>query len=113
MASRKKTPAPNQLGLVPPTTEGPLPSCPKSPVELDRADAALLESFDDYDDAPPAMLRLVDPPRPSPRVVVEAIDVDRFEVSRLRDNGTTVASVMWTRDELAELINRAAGALKM
>jgi hypothetical protein len=48
-----------------------------------------------------------------PRVIVEVIGDGRYEVSRLRDNGTTVACVMWTRDELEELISRVRAALEM
>lgn len=75
-----------------------------------------LESFDDYDDSAKhedvPRLRLVDPPAPSPRVIVEAVG-EVFEVSRLRDNGTTVACVMWTRSELEELQRRIIAALEM
>ncbi len=81
---------------------------PAAPVDLD--------SFDDYDDAAHhedvPRLRLLDPPRDAPTVIVEAVG-ERFEVSRLRNNGTTVASVMWTRSELKELIMRATSALEM
>lgn len=75
-----------------------------------------LESFDDYDDGAVVdsvpRLHLVDPPAPSPRVIVEAVG-EVFEVSRLRDNGTTVACVMWTRSELEELQRRITAALEM
>ena len=75
-----------------------------------------LESFDDYDDAETIdgvpRLHLVDPPRDAPTVIVEAVG-DVFEVSRLRDNGTTVACVMWTRTELDELQRRIVAALEM
>ncbi len=75
-----------------------------------------LESFDDYDDAETVegvpRLHLVDPPREAPTVIVEAVG-DVFEVSRLRDNGTTVACVMWTRKELEELQRRITAALEM
>ena len=55
---------------------------------------------------------MVDPPRESPRVIVECVG-ESFEVSRLRDNGSTVACVMWTRDELIELRGRIDSALEM
>ncbi len=75
-----------------------------------------LDSFDDYDDAQHVegvpRLRLVDPPKPSPRVIVEAVG-EGFEVSRLRDNGSTVACVSWTRSELEELRGRIRAALEM
>lgn len=128
MARKPRPPSP-QLGLSLPAT--PLVAAPPatssvSPADLDRTTSEdrarrdtfageSLDDFDDYDDhsgdAP--RLRLVDPPSPVPRVVVEALDDGRYEVSRLRDNGTTVASVTWTRDELAELIERARAALEM
>jgi hypothetical protein len=75
-----------------------------------------LESFDDYDDSAIVddvpRLHLVDPPRDAPTVIVEIVG-DVFEVSRLRDNGTTVACVMWTRTELEELQRRIVAALEM
>lgn len=120
MASKKKTPTTDQLGLslpAKPLAAPPVAASSVTPADLDRGEKVNLDDFDDYDDdvheGEVPRLRLVDPPRPMPRVVVELIGADRFEVSRLRDNGTTVASVMWTRDELAELITRAASALKM
>ena len=73
-------------------------------------DPEAVEALDDYDDAP--HLHLVDPPRPVPVVIVEAVG-ENFEVSRLRDNGTTVACVMWTRPELEELQRRIVAALEM
>lgn len=75
-----------------------------------------LDTFDDYDDSGHVngtpRLRLLDPPRPSPRVIVEASG-DVFWVSRLRDNGTTSATVMWTRSELEELQSRISAALEV
>lgn len=85
-------------------------------------DPASLEDFDDYDEleeVEPGIprLRLVDPLAPMPRVIVELVDEgpkgQTFEVSRLRSNGNTVASVMWTRDELEELIDRVRAALEV
>lgn len=105
MASRKKVPNPNQTGftIVDPTPS-PVP-LPEVPTKVD------LETFDDYpEDA--TRLRLVDPPAPMPRVIVEAVG-KKFHVSRLRDNGTTVATVVWTRDELEELLKRGYAALEM
>ncbi len=76
-----------------------------------------LESFDDYDDhaivGDVPRLRLVDPPRECPSVIVEALECGHFEVSRLRNNGTTVANVRYTRKELEELVMRAQSALEM
>lgn len=75
-----------------------------------------LDELDDYDDD--AMhddvprIRLADPPRASPRVIVEMVG-ESFEVSRLRNSGTTVASVTWTRSEIEELQLRIAAALEM
>lgn len=84
----------------------------------DRTAADLdLEAFDDYDEQAAIegvpRLRLVDPPAPMPRVIVEVIGEDIYEVSRLRDNGTTVACVRWTKDELTELIGRVRAALEV
>lgn len=73
------------------------------------------ESFDDYDDSENIgnvpRLRLVDPDR-KVGVLVEAL-ASGFWVSRLRNDGTTVASVHWTREELSELVSRAQAALEM
>ena len=76
----------------------------------EQVDPAAVEALDDYDDR--SHLHLVDPPRPAPTVIVEAVG-ENFEVSRLRDNGTTVACVMWTRAELEELRRRIDAALEM
>jgi hypothetical protein len=74
-----------------------------------------LDSFDDYDDQAThedvPRLRLADPPR-EVSIIVEAVG-DGFEVCRLRDNGTTVASVMYTRKELEELAGRISAALEV
>ncbi len=120
MASRKKEPPSAQLGLglpaqvrdpsLPPTAPARSGGIvhPPSAADLD------LESFDDYDDDAKhedvPRLRLVDPPRDAPTVIVESVG-EVFEVSRLRDNGTTVACVMWTRKELEELQRRIEAAL--
>ncbi len=69
-----------------------------------------LESFDDYDDA--TRLRLLDPPREVPTVIVEAVG-EMYEVSRLRDNGTSSCCVMYSRKELEELKLRIEAALEM
>ncbi len=86
----------------------------KIPDTLASADLDL-DSFDDYDDYETIddvpRLRLVDPPKDAPRVIVEATEYG-YQVSRLRDNGTTVACVSWTRSELQELIMRAKSALE-
>ena len=129
MASRKAKPPRPQLGFSLPlagvpsgATASPPRDCAVSPhaasaVDSSRAEPVDLETFDDYDEAQTVddvpRLRLADPPRETPRVIVEAVANDRFEVSRLRDNGTTVAMVMWTRSELEELIGRARAALEM
>lgn len=123
MASRKRKESP-QLGFNLPTSLAVPPTASSASVDSSQAEAAPieivdLEEYDDYDDhsgdAP--KLRLVDPPAPMPRVIVELVGSgpkgDTFEVSRLRSNGNTVASVMWTRDELQELIERASAALKL
>ncbi len=116
MASGKAKPPSPQIGLgfaspsLPPTST--LRSS-EPPIEPSAAD---LDSFDDYDDLAPVdgvpRLRLADPPRDAPTVIVETVG-DHFEVSRLRDNGTTVACVMWTRSELEELQRRIAAALEL
>ncbi len=104
MASRKKGPDPNQIGLV-------LPSVTPPPVPLVEVPSPVdLETFDDYpEDA--TRLHLVDPPAPMPRVIVEAVG-KVFHVSRLRDNGSTVATVVWSREELQELLRRGYAALE-
>jgi len=106
VASRKKKcPDPNQIGFViPDATPPPVPFV-EVPISFD------LDELDDYpEDA--TRLRLVDPPAPMPTVIIEVVG-RVFEVSRLRDNGTTVACVMWTRTELKELIRRATAALEV
>lgn len=143
MASRKAKPPSPQLGLglsLPSsdeTTETPPPkvedggrlSPSPSPASVHQwttpdsaasvppvADSLDLDSFDDYDDSAiineTPRLRLVDPPAPIPSIIVEVVG-DRYEVSRLRDNGTTVACVMYTRAELEELARRIQAALEM
>ena len=87
-----------------------LPPPPPPAVALGEADLAPVHDLDDYDDG--AHLHLVDPPRPAPTVIVEAVG-ENFEVSRLRDNGSTVACVIWTRPELEELQRRIVAALEM
>lgn len=105
MASKKKGPDPNQIGLA-------LPEATPSPVPFVEAPTTVdIETFDDYpEDA--TRLRLVDPPAPMPTVIVEVVGKS-FHVSRLRDNGTTVATVVWTRSELEELLRRGYAALEM
>ncbi len=109
-------------GIPKPSRDPSLPPSPAGtprgtfPEKVSVAAGLDLESFDDYDDSAKhddvPRLRLVDPPAPIPRVIVELVG-EVFEVSRLRDNGTTVACVMWTRDELLELVRRAQSALEM
>ena len=77
---------------------------------VEGPDPEAVDALDDYDDR--AHLHLVDPPRPAPTVIVEAVG-ENFEVSRLRDTGSTVACVMWTRPELEELRRRIDAALEM
>jgi hypothetical protein len=86
------------LPVAEPTTGTPLPA------DYD------LESYDDYDDGSKA--EYIDSLRSIPSVIVEMVG-DAYEVSRLRDNGTTVACVMWTRAELEELRRRIDAALEM
>lgn len=83
---------------------------PPPPLALGEADSGPVHDLDDYDDGP--HLHLVDPPRPAPTIIVESVG-ENFEVSRLRDNGSTVACVMWTRAELEELRRRIDAALEM
>jgi hypothetical protein len=107
-----RAPEPSWVPGLPPNVdnESPTPSTSLAAADLD------LESFDDYDDAAHVdgvpRLHLVDPPRDAPSVIVEAVG-DVYEVSRLRNNGTTVACVMWTRKELEELQHRIVAALEM
>ncbi len=114
MASRKRPPA-NQTGLDLNTPPMVL-TVPATSIDRPGSDPDIdLNSFDDYDDTGlidgTPRLRLVDPPREAPTVIVEAVG-DGFEVSRLRDNGSTVACVMWTRKELEELARRITAALE-
>jgi hypothetical protein len=109
-----------QLGLSLPAAPLPAVATPAvassgSPADLGQAAKVDVEDFDDYDDhsGDTPRLRLVDPPASCPRVIVEVIGEGRYEVSRLRDNGTTVASVTWTREELEELIDRVRAALEV
>ncbi len=113
--ARKTAPSPQLgLGLSVPKVKEP------EPIELEEDD-----SFDDdpelmhdpiHVDIPVARpahsFRIVHTPRSSPSVIVEAVG-DRFEVSRLRDNGSTVACVVWTKSELEELRIRIDAALSM
>lgn len=65
------------------------------------------EELDHYED--PAAI-----PDPDHKVVVLVECVgEGYEVSRLRDNGSTSACVSWTRAELVELVSRAQAALAM
>ncbi len=122
MASRKRKPDSPQIGLtfacpslpvVVPTSPEPIPIAPSSlleqPADLD------LNTFDDYDDSithnDVPRLSLVDSPR-KVSIIVEAVG-ERFEVSRLRDSGTTVACIFYTREELEEFIERAQAALEI
>lgn len=105
MASRKKAPNPNQIGFALPEKAPPPAPFVEVPTSFD------LDELDDYsEDA--TRLRLVDPPSPMPKVIVEAVG-KHFEVSRLRDNGTTVACVSWTREEILELAGRIKAALEV
>lgn len=60
-------------------------------------------------------LRVVPPPAPLPEseVIVEQLADGRFEVSLLRDHGTTCAAVFYTRSQLEQLIARAQAALEI
>ncbi len=126
MARKAKPPSP-QLGLTLGPSRGPsLPIQASSgvvpavlapePKPFNESADLDLDSFDDYDDSETvdnvARLRLADPPKAAPRVIVEATEYG-YEVSRLRHNGTTVACVSWTRSELEELIMRATSALEI
>ncbi len=114
MASRKKKAESLSLGLSLPTPSiSEATSLPDVAAVADSDRAVDLETFDDYDDAVQVegvpRLRLVDPPREE-RVIVESIGGE-FEVSRIR--GTSCfARVMWTREELVELVSRATAALE-
>ncbi len=120
MAGRKKRPpeTSERLSFGPslPLPDVPLSSSAlgsKGALELEAADLGRIEaeaeSLDDYEDPPGPVL--VDPPRRI-NVIVEAVR-DGFEVSRLRDGGTTVACVFYSKDELRELIGRATTALEL
>lgn len=50
---------------------------------------------------------------PESDVIVEEMDDGRYEVSLLRDHGTTVARVVYTARQLDQLIKRALGALDL
>jgi hypothetical protein len=77
-----------------------------APVPAEAGDATGADDLDDYDDA----AHVADPTPPVPHVIVEAAG-DSFEVARMRDDGTTVARVTWTRDELTELMGRCRAVL--
>jgi hypothetical protein len=142
MARKAKTPS-DQLGFAMPLSKGmagPSPPstslgashAPESTADLDfgsggsmvssvaleagETEQLDLDSFDDYDDTAIVddvpRIRLADPPRDAPTVIVESVG-DHYEVSRLRDNGSTVACVMWTRTELEELRRRIDAALEI
>lgn len=57
-------------------------------------------------------LRLVPPPEKD-IIIVEALDDGMFWISRLRESGTTVAAVRYTRAELDELRRRIDAALEV
>lgn len=83
-------------------TEAPtLPSPPVSTV------------IDDIVEAP--KLRIVPPPAPVPEceVIIEQQSDGRYVVSLLRDHGTTVAAVVYTRGQLEMLQRRIPAALEV
>lgn len=61
------------------------------------------------------IVRLVPPPEPVPEcdVIIEALDDGRYIVSLLRDHGTTVAAVTYTRAQLKMLLRRIPAALEI
>ena len=112
MASRKKKNA-GQAGFdlsLPPSETQHLPSVPAtSAVDLDRGVIeAELAAFDDYAEPEES----IDPASVA-RVVVESVGADCFEVAKFGWRGMAVARVVWTRDELRELIGRAQAALEV
>ena len=94
--------SPSPAAIPQPIPSPPMYPPPVSVTDLRTARDVDLEVLDDYDDAP--KLHLADPPR-QVSIIVECLSGDRFEVSRLRDSGTTVAAVMYTRKELIELVS--------
>jgi hypothetical protein len=110
---------PSAQAVAPLSPREATPSIPTADPGLDSGD---LDELDDYDDTCPGCidaagaepvprLRLLDPPR-TVSVIVEATE-SGFAVSRLRHNGTTSATVMWTREELKEFVGRAQAALEV
>ena len=74
---------------------------PAAPVDAEGSD-----DLDDYDDA----ARVADPTPPAPHVIVEMAS-GGYCLARMRDDGTTVARVFYTRAELVELMARCRAAL--
>lgn len=60
-------------------------------------------------------MRLVEPLKPvsEEEVIIEAREDGRFVVSLLRDHGSTVAAVLYTRSQLLMLLRRIPPALEM
>lgn len=100
------------MGLIIPDVAPPPPT-PKPLVQIVEVQSPSfdLDDLDDYAEDE-TRLKLVDPPAPAPTVIVEACELG-FWVSRLRDNGTSSASVLWSRKELQELQRRINAALRM
>lgn len=69
-----------------------------APAPVEAGDTTGADDLDDYDDA----AHIADPAPPVPHVIVDIVG-DGFEVARMRHDGTTVARVHYTREELAEL----------
>lgn len=99
MASRKKTiEAPSLFVVPPPPEQAPEYVVPHTtPVVSERT----------FRVVPPAA------PEPESDVIVEPISDGRFVVSLLRDHGTTVAAVRYTRSQLEMFIRRATAALEV
>lgn len=102
MSSRKKPPA-SQGSL---SLDGPKPAPVTTPTSVQFL----------VPDATPVVaerkLRLVHS-RAKNDVTIEPTDDGRFVVARTRDYGTTVAAVVYTRDELEILLRRIPAALAM
>lgn len=115
MASRKK-PVDTQASLFNVVTS---PSVPRDTVVIADKEGELVGTIvnlavEDQKVIERPKLRLVAPPTklPESEIIVEKVG-DVYEVSLLRDHGTTVAAVFYTRKQLEQLIARAQGALEI
>jgi hypothetical protein len=103
MASRKKPI--EAMSLFSPKVEAVVEAC--KPVE------GLKEAIEEVLAGAPKLRIVPSPKTPESDVIVEALDDGRFVVSLLRDHGTTIASVRYTRAQLEMLVRRGGAALEV